>query len=252
MRKPMMAANWKMNKTSEEALQFARDFLRMSPPVSEVDVVIFPPFTAIYPLSRALDKTGVYLGAQNMYYETCGAFTGEISGGMLAAEGVTYVIIGHSERRHILGESDAVIAKKIQAALESGLTPVLCVGETLQEREAGDAAAVVVRQLKAALSGLGGDLPLVVAYEPVWAIGTGKTASDADAQEMAALIRKELASITTAAERTRILYGGSVKPDNVAMFLQARDIDGALVGGASLDPHAFYRLSMAAKSRASI
>ncbi|MEW6243517.1 MAG: triose-phosphate isomerase [Bacillota bacterium] len=248
MRKLMMAANWKMNKTSEEALQFVRDFLRMSPPVSEVDVVIFPPFTAIYPLSRALDKTGVYLGAQNMYYETSGAFTGEISGDMLAAEGVTYVIIGHSERRHILGESDAVIAKKIRAALKSGLTPVLCVGETLQEREAGDAAAVVTRQLKAALSGMGGDLPLVVAYEPVWAIGTGKTASEADAQEMAALIRKELASITAAAECMRILYGGSVTPDNVGLFLQSRDIDGALVGGASLDPGSFYRLSVAAKA----
>lgn len=240
MRKPLIAGNWKMFKNNREAVELIGELAPLIAGSEDVEVAVCPPFTAIADVSRAIKDAGsaISLGAQNVYPEEEGAFTGEISPAMLAALGVDYVIVGHSERRQIMGERDDFIALKLRAVLDSGMTPILCVGETFEEREAGEAAAKVRGQLEADLVSLqDAEIPvLVVAYEPIWAIGTGKTATPEDAQEMCSFIRARLADAygEDAASRVRVLYGGSVKPDNAADLMAREDIDGALVGGASL------------------
>ncbi len=238
MRRLLIAGNWKMNKLQAEAREFAAQFLPRVTGVEKVEMLICPPFTCLSAMQSSLAGSRVVLGAQNMYGEAQGAFTGEVSPAMLVDAGCRYVIIGHSERRQILGENNFVIHKKLAAALENGLRPILCVGETLQERENQLAMQVVQEQLQQALTGL--NFPaeqLVVAYEPVWAIGTGINASCNDAQEMCLFVRKGLESLFNreTADGIRILYGGSVKADNIAKFLEQPDIDGALIGGASLE-----------------
>ncbi|MBE3552268.1 MAG: triose-phosphate isomerase [Kyrpidia tusciae] len=254
-RKPLLAANWKMNKTPEEALAFWREFSgRLSGESERVEVVICPPYPALPALDGAdLRARGVYLGAQNVHWEPRGAFTGEVSPGMLRAVGCSHVIVGHSERRAYFGESDEAVKRKLQAALDEGMTPILCVGETLEQRTAGRAEAVVAAQLTAALAGLdvGRAARVVVAYEPVWAIGTGRSAEARDAGEMAAAVRRRLRDLAgPAAEEIRILYGGSVAPDNFAQFLAEAEVDGGLVGTASLRPESFFALVAAAAKAA--
>jgi triosephosphate isomerase len=211
-----------------------------------VDVMIAPPFPSLVTAAAALKGSKIALGGQNLHWEPKGAFTGEVSAQMLLSAGCTHVIIGHSERRQFFGETDETVNKKLSAALESGLIPVVCVGETEAEREAGDTFSVLDKQVQKALEGFSFEppAPFVVAYEPVWAIGTGKTATSAQAQEAHAYIRGRIEKMTGAAvaETVRILYGGSVKPDNAAELMAQSDIDGALVGGASLDPDVFSRI----------
>lgn len=243
MRKPLIAANWKMNNTVSEALKFVAALTADLKAVGVSDVVIAPPFTALYPLNEAFEETELLLAAQDMFWEESGAFTGEIAGRFLAEVGCTYVIIGHSERRQLFGETDASVNKKISAALCSGLIPIMCVGETLEEREGGQTMAIIERQLRKGLEGL--DIAacegFVVAYEPVWAIGTGRTATPEQAEEVHGEIRRMLSEVSgkDVARRLRIIYGGSVKPSNSRELLVKEDIDGALVGGASLDPKHF-------------
>ncbi|MDD2619134.1 MAG: triose-phosphate isomerase [Syntrophomonadaceae bacterium] len=237
MRQILIAANWKMNKLASEALSFSRDFLPMAGDHTNIEVVICPPFTCLYTLQNCLNGTGIRLGGQNLFWEEKGAFTGEISPLMLADAGCTYVIIGHSERRQIMGESDVNINRKIGAALESGLIPILCVGETLQEREKNMAREIVKEQLRKGLQDISmANRQIVLAYEPVWAIGTGVNASNDDAQEMIAFIRSYMEKIydKAIADSLRILYGGSVNEGNIADFIAKEDVDGALIGGASL------------------
>lgn len=245
MRTPLLVANWKMNKQIAEAQAFVEDFLPRVQGVEEVEMVICPPFTALDVVCRSLQGSRVKLGAQDVFWEEKGAYTGEVSPSMLLDAGCSYVIIGHSERRQILGERDVDINRKLKAALEGGLTPILCVGETLQEREIHRALEIVKGQINEALRGLKMEAPtLVVAYEPVWAIGTGVNASPDDAQEMIGFIRSLLARNLgeTLAGVIRILYGGSVKPENTAQFLSEADVDGALVGGASLQAESLARI----------
>lgn len=228
-----------MNKLQSEAQVFVEEFLPRIADFEQVEILLCPPFTGLAIMNSALQGSKVVLGAQNMYWEAQGAFTGEISAAMLIEAGCKYVILGHSERRQILGENNFLVHKKLAAALESGLRPILCVGETLQERENSLAMQVVQEQLHTALTGLSFSADqIVIAYEPVWAIGTGINASCNDAQEMCLFIRKGLAALCgeETAGRVRILYGGSVKAGNIDKFLQQQDIDGALVGGASLEP----------------
>ncbi len=245
-RRYLMAGNWKMHKTVNEALAFVEAFKPLVVDEQEREILLAPPFTALDAMSKALQGTNITLGAQNCHWEDEGAFTGEISPKMLADLGVTYVILGHSERRHIFGETDAVIRQKVAAVRRHGLRPILCVGETLDERVAGDTMVVLERQLREGLKGFSAaDLEgLVVAYEPVWAIGTGKTATPEMAQEAHAFCRKILTDMfgKDFAEATRILYGGSVKPENVVGLMAQADIDGALVGGASLSPEVFAKI----------
>jgi triosephosphate isomerase (TIM) len=237
-RVPCIAANWKMNKTSAEAAEFVRQTLPGLVEVKGVEQVICPPFTALPVVAPLLKGTGIGLGAQNMHYEEKGAFTGEISPAMVK-EWCGYVIIGHSERRGIFGETDEMVAKKVAVALTHGLVPILCVGETLSENKAGQTDEVCKRQIKAAFSGLNAEQAgkVIVAYEPIWAIGTGLAAQGPDANKVVAgSIRPVLEAAYGAAlaQGTRVLYGGSVTPANIAEFLAEPDIDGALVGGASL------------------
>jgi triosephosphate isomerase len=245
-RRPIMAANWKMNKTHLEAMHFIESLRNRldAKDYDRVEVVICPPFTALRTAQTTIDaaEMNVGLGAQNMFWAPAGAYTGEISAGMLVKLGMTYVIIGHSERRELFGETDEAVNRKVKAAFENDLVPILCVGETLAEREAGSTQAKVQGQVRAALAGVSpGRLgSLVIAYEPIWAIGTGRNAYPEDAQETVALIRSTVASVAgDVAEEVRIQYGGSVKAGNVAGFMAQPDIDGALVGGASLDPAEF-------------
>lgn len=247
-----MAANWKMNLTHEEVAPYLDRFLAEAGGLRGVEVVLIPSFTSIPALAGALEAAPapVGLGAQNVHWEKGGAFTGEVSAAMLRALKVQYVVIGHSERRQGLGETDEVVAKKVTAALQAGLNPLLCVGEILAERDAGQVEEVLGRQLREALAGCSPeDLSrVVIAYEPVWAIGTGRTATAAQAQEAHAFIRSVLASAfgPPAAETVRIQYGGSVKPDNARALLGQPDVDGALVGGASLDPRSFAQIVQSA------
>ncbi len=243
MEKLLIAANWKMNKTIGEAAEYIKDLIPRLAGWDRVEVVICPPFTCLAHLSEALQDTGIHLGAQNVFWESKGAFTGEISPAMLLEMGCRYVIIGHSERRQIMGESDQDINRKLKSASSSGLVPIFCVGETLQERETGQARDVVLRQLQQGLAGLALQ-DLVIAYEPVWAIGTGLNASPTDAQEMCGYIRESLGMIRDQswAAAIPILYGGSVTAVNIAGFVEQQDINGALVGGASLDPEQFARI----------
>jgi len=252
MRKKIIAANWKMNMTVAETESFLEAFRLEIEDVTGVEIVIAPPFTALAKMSELLGGSQkIRLGAQNMYHEASGAFTGEISAAMLRELYVRYVIVGHSERRQIFGESDALIAKKIRAVQAAEMRPILCVGETLEEREAGKENAVIERQLRLALEGQTPEdlADLVIAYEPVWAIGTGKTASPAQAQEAHAGIRGVIAKLSDAAtaDKIRIQYGGSVKAANAREILSQPDIDGALVGGASLEPRGFAQIVKAAK-----
>jgi len=245
VRTPIVAANWKMHKTRAEAREYCRRFRELVPRDFPVELVIFPPFTALGAVREELSGTAVRWGAQNVHPEPKGAFTGEISLPMLIEHGVSYVIVGHSERRYIFGESDGFIAKKVRAVLGAGPSPILCVGEKLEERKAGRAKEVVEGQLSAALGGLSaeGVSRVVIAYEPVWAIGTGVPARPEDAQEMAAFIREWLAErFGEVAQGVRIQYGGSVKPVSAPDLMRQPDIDGALVGGASLDPDEFARI----------
>lgn len=247
MRKKIIAANWKMNQTVAETESFLSGFRLEVEDVSGVDIVIAPPFTALPKLSELLGGSQkIRLGAQNMYFEMSGAFTGEISPAMLRELYVRYVILGHSERRQLFGETDDLINKKIVAALETELKPILCVGETLEEREAGRENEILETQLRGSLAGISAEqmLEIVIAYEPVWAIGTGKTASTEQAQQCHEHVRKVLAELsdTSTAEKVRIQYGGSVKPANAVELLNQPDIDGALVGGASLDPRSFAEI----------
>lgn len=243
LRKPLIAGNWKMYKTIAETQAF---FDQIAPLVLEVDhceKVIAAPFTA---LRRAVDlgeKLGFGISAQDLYWEAEGAYTGEISATMLREAGCRYSLIGHSERRQFFGETDQTVNRKLKAALAAGLTPIVCVGESLAEREAGKTEAVLRRQLTEGLAGLteAAFSPIIIAYEPVWAIGTGRTATPEIAQQAHGFIRTQLAGLVSsvAAERGRILYGGSVKPDNISGLMAQPDLDGALVGGASLDPRSF-------------
>lgn len=236
-RRRLIAGNWKMHGLLEEALQFVHD-LRENPAPDHIEVALMPPFTLLYPLAEPLRKKGVRLGAQNVYYEPKGAFTGSISPLMLRDAGCHYVIIGHSERRHIMGESNELIAKKLRAAWQGGLEPILCIGETLEEREQGKTEDVLLQQLSV-LEDAPKDAPLTVAYEPVWAIGTGKNASPEQVTEAHAFIHEELKRLDM---DCRVLYGGSVKPENAADLLSCPGVEGALVGGASLNADTFSRI----------
>jgi triosephosphate isomerase len=246
MRRPILAANWKMQKTNAEAKAFAAEFLPLVADASEVDIVIAPPFTALATLADALKGSKVALAAQNVNPEPKGAFTGEIAPGMLVELGCAYTIVGHSERRALYGESDAFVARKAKALLESDIRPIVCVGETLDEREANRIFEVIGGQLSGSLAEIPGARAeeVVIAYEPVWAIGTGKTATPEMAQEVHAFIREQLGKqFGDAGAKIRIQYGGSVKPDNVDTLMAQPDIDGALVGGASLVPADFSRIA---------
>lgn len=248
MRKTLLVANWKMNKTCQEAAAFAEKFLPEVAGLDGVDLVICPPFTCILSMNGSLSSSQVALGAQNMFWTDRGAYTGEIGPSMLIDVGCRYVILGHSERRQILGETDVNINRKVKAALEAELIPILCVGETLQERDNQLALEVVKEQLTRDLKdiSLQGDA-IVMAYEPVWAIGTGVNASREDAREMITFIRNHLEKMydRELAQKVRILYGGSVNEDNIADFLAEDDIDGALVGGASLQAASFAKIAKA-------
>jgi triosephosphate isomerase len=239
-RTPCMAANWKMNKTSAEAVEFVRQILPELQGLKGVERVLCPPSTALPALAALLQGSGVGLGAQNIHWEAKGAFTGELSAAMVK-EWCAYIIIGHSERRGLFGETDEMVAKKVKSALAAGLIPIVCVGETLSENEAGQTDAVIRRQMNAAFEGLTAEqtAKAIVAYEPVWAIGTGRAAHGPDANRViAGSIRSVLSTRfgQNVSEAIRVLYGGSVTPDNIAEFLSEPEIDGGLVGGASLKP----------------
>jgi triosephosphate isomerase (TIM) len=243
MRKKLIAGNWKMFKTPDQTREFFRDFLPLVAGHNRDEIAVCPPCVDLPAAVEAAKGSDVAIGGQNLYWEKEGAFTGEISCGMLLALGCTHVIIGHSERRQYFGETDDTVNLKLKAALEAGLTPIVCVGEVLEEREAGLTNDVLRRQILRAFHAISGKkaAKLVVAYEPVWAIGTGKTATPEMAAEAHALIRDETAKSLgrELADQMRILYGGSVKPDNAKALMAQEEIDGALVGGASLDPKSF-------------
>jgi len=252
MRKKIVAANWKMNMTQGEATSFVETFLLEIGESREVEIVIVPPFTAIGAVNAALGQAQhIKVGAQNMHWERSGAFTGEISPAMLRDLFVRYVVLGHSERRTLFGESDEIVNRKVRAAHEAMLRPIVCVGETLEQRERGDVEKVLGTQLRGSLAGLGTKelIETVIAYEPVWAIGTGKTATAEQAQEAHAFIRRTLGEISdeATADKIRIQYGGSVKADNARTLMTQLDIDGALVGGASLDPRSFAQIVQGAQ-----
>ncbi|MEJ7615384.1 MAG: triose-phosphate isomerase [Pyrinomonadaceae bacterium] len=247
MRKPVIAGNWKMYKGISESVETALALRPLVANANHCEVVIAPVFTAIKTVADRLEGSNVHVAGQDCATETKqGAHTGEVSAEMLGDVGATYVIIGHSERRQYYGEIDETVKRKTEAALAAGLTPIVCIGETLDEREAGQAEEVVARQLNGGISGLtANDLNLIIlAYEPVWAIGTGRTATPEQAQEMHAFIRRVFAERSSAetAAALRILYGGSVKPDNIAGLMKQPDIDGALVGGASLEANSFAQI----------
>ncbi|KXU37354.1 triose-phosphate isomerase [Cephaloticoccus primus] len=249
-RKKLIAGNWKMNKSGAEAADLVADLVAPLASQTEVDVLICPPFTALETVSRKLEGSSIKLGAQNMHAELSGAYTGEISAPMLRDLFVTYVILGHSERRQLFGETDAVVNTKVLAALKNELRPILCVGETLAEREAGDTLRVVQTQVEAGLAGVYAEhaASVTIAYEPVWAIGTGKVATAEQAQEVHAFIRSLLVTRfdDTIARKIRLLYGGSMKPANAPELLTQQDIDGGLIGGASLEARSFLELIEAA------
>lgn len=250
-RRPLIAGNWKMNAGGQDGCALAEAVAKATREAAEVDVVVAPPATALAAVAHVLDeaKSRAQIAAQNMHAEPSGAYTGELSSGMLKESGAAWVILGHSERRQLFGETDDDVARKVAAASAAGLRPIACVGETLDEREAGSTHAVVERQVRAVLDELAKQPGFgVIAYEPVWAIGTGRVAKPEDAQEVHAMIRGLLAKASEElAEGTRILYGGSVKADNAEGLLAQADIDGALVGGASLDAAGFGKIVEAAQ-----
>ena len=255
MRKKIVAANWKMNMTQAESARFVESMLLDLGEIIDVEVVIVPPFTAIAKVMEALGKAqnNIKVGAQNMYWEKSGAFTGEISAALLRDLFVHYVVLGHSERRTLFGENDEIVNRKVRAALDATLRPIVCIGETLEQRDKGNVEKILSIQLRGSLKDLGEKelQETVIAYEPVWAIGTGRNATLDQAQEAHAFIRhilREMANDATA-ERVRIQYGGSVKPENARELMSQPDIDGALVGGASLDPRSFVQIVKAARDR---
>jgi len=242
-RRPLIAGNWKMYKTCEEAVETAAKVAELTADVTEVDIMIAPPFTALSPVSTALATSAVSVGAQNLYWEKEGAFTGEIAPAMLVSAGCRYVIVGHSERRQYFGETDDTVNRKIRAALDSNLIPVMCIGETKNERDSNLTLSVLDKQVQKGLKGFSRDelTKLVIAYEPVWAIGTGETATAEQAQAAHRFIRETIGKTLDQklSETVRILYGGSVKPNNISGLMKMTDIDGALIGGASLDAKTF-------------
>ncbi|MEW6008933.1 MAG: triose-phosphate isomerase [Candidatus Omnitrophota bacterium] len=238
-RRPIIAGNWKMYKTNREAIELANGLRRALSDIEEVEVVLCPPFTALSDVAEVLLDSNIKLGAQNMHWDEEGAYTGEISAPMLKSLGAEFVILGHSERRQYFRETDETVNKKIKTALKFGLTPIVCIGETLDERERGETFSIVEKQFSGLLKDISASSleKLVFAYEPVWAIGTGKTATSAQAEEVHAFLRKLLEKWYNKeiSQSIRILYGGSVKPDNSRELISQEDIDGALVGGASLN-----------------
>ena len=254
MRTPFIAGNWKMYKTVQEAVVFVKELRGLVKDVSDVEIVIAPPFTAVYAVAEAARNTTVGVAAQNVYWEREGAFTGEVSAPMISEAGAEYAIVGHSERRRLFGESDAIVNRKVLAVIAAGLTPIVCVGETLEERERSETFAILDRQIKDGLDSLTAELvaELVVAYEPVWAIGTGRNASAAQAGEAHAHLRTRLRQWFggDAADRCRVIYGGSVKPDNISALIAEPDVDGALVGGASLEVKSFVDIVTKCRSAA--
>ena len=250
--RPIFAGNWKMHMGPQEAERFLADFLPRCAPSADRAVIFFPPAISLLAArGAAAERSDIEFGVQNVYWEPKGAFTGETSASMAAAAGAAHVLIGHSERRHVFGETNEQTRRKVEAVLEAGLRPMLCVGELLEEREAGRAAAVVEEQLSAVYDGLDASAAarIAIAYEPVWAIGTGRTASPEDAREMHAAVRAYLGRQAGAevAAATPILYGGSVKPGNAAELIAQEGVDGLLVGGASLDPEGFAQICDAAR-----
>jgi triosephosphate isomerase len=251
MRRILIAANWKMHKTLREAQEFVQAFLPQVQAIREIEVALAPSFTALATVSAALQNSNVRLAAQNMHFASEGPYTGEISPVMLRDLGCTYVIVGHSERRQHFAEDEGLINQKLIAAFRHGLVPILCVGETLEERRGGATQKVLEQQLRADVRGLTEQqtAQLVIAYEPIWAIGTGETASPLDAEEGARFLRELITELyaPATAESVRIQYGGSVKPENAEDLIAQPNVDGALVGGASLDPHAFAEIVKAAE-----
>ena len=243
MRTPFIAGNWKMFKTVADAVVFVNDLRSAVKDVTGVEIVVAPPFTALHPAAEAARNSNIGVSAQDLYWEKDGAFTGEVSPAMVKEAGAAYAIVGHSERRRLFGETDAIVNRKAMAAIGAGLTAIVCIGETLEERERNETFDVLDRQVKDGLDRLTADqvAAIVVAYEPVWAIGTGRTASSAQAGEAHAHIRTRLRQWfgADASDRCRIVYGGSVKPDNIRELIAETDVDGALVGGASLEVRSF-------------
>ncbi|NLW56561.1 MAG: triose-phosphate isomerase [Firmicutes bacterium] len=246
MRKPIIAGNWKMYKTIPEARELVTGLKEKLKETDQVEVVVCPPFTALAPVAELIKGSGIGLGAQNLFWEEEGAYTGEVSPVMLRDLGCEYVIIGHSERRQYFGETDEMVNKKVKAALGHKLRPIICVGETLAQREAGETETLVANQVEKALAGVAAaDLPqVVIAYEPIWAIGTGRSSTGEDANQVIGLIRKTIARLyqQELADQVRIQYGGSVKPENIKEFMAQPEIDGALVGGASLKVDSFMAI----------
>ena len=253
MRTPFIAANWKMHKTVHEAVVFVKEFRSMVKDIDDVEIVVAPPFTAVHAVAEAARNTPIGVAGQNLHWEREGAFTGEVSGALLREAGAEYVIIGHSERRRLFDETDETVNRKLVAAFANKLTPIVCIGETLEEREADQTADVLDRQIKNGLDAMTGDQvgALVIAYEPVWAIGTGRNATPVQAAEAHAHIRGRLRQWfgAPAADHCHVIYGGSVKPDNISELVVLPDVDGALVGGASLDVRGFF--DIVARSRKS-
>ena len=246
MRTPFVTANWKMHKTVHDAVAFVKEFRSLVKDVHDVEIVLAPPFTALHAVAEAAHASNLGVAGQNLHWEREGAFTGEVSGAMVKEAGAEYAIVGHSERRRLFGDTDETVNRRVIAAVAAQLTPIFCIGETLEERERGDTLAVLDRQIKAGLDGLTADQvgALVVAYEPVWAIGTGRNATPVEAGEAHAHIRSRLRQWFGggAAEQCHIIYGGSVKPDNIRELTSLNDVDGALVGGASLDVRSFHQI----------
>ena len=254
-RRPMMAANWKMNKTLREAREYTAALLPRAADAEGVDVAVFAPFTCLHEVARMAEDSAVVAGAQNFYYEDSGAFTGEVSAPMLLDVGARGAIVGHSERRELFGESDEMVARKAARAVEAGLLPIVCVGETKEERDAGGMWEKCSGQVRRVMEELDDDVggeSVVFAYEPIWAIGTGDTATPEDCQDAIGRVRELLNELRSDdfADEVRILYGGSVKPDNVADIMAQKDVDGALVGGASLEVESFMQLVEAARQTA--
>ncbi len=246
MRRPIIAGNWKLYKTISEAVEFVSELREKVKKINDVDIVVCPPFTAVSKVADVLKGSNVKIGAQDAYWEEQGAFTGEISPSMIKEAGCLYVILGHSERRAMFGDTNETVNKKLKAVLNTGLTPIVCVGEKLEEREKGTTKDIVKDQIQGSLQGLKKEemMKVVIAYEPVWAIGTGKTATPEQAQEVHSYIRELLSDLFggEVAESVRIQYGGSIKPDNIKKLMSQKDIDGGLVGGASLKVDSFEKL----------
>jgi len=246
MRTPFIAGNWKMYKTVAETVKYVKEFRGLVKDVINVDIVLAPPFTALHAAAESARNSNVGIAAQDLHWEREGAFTGEISAAMIRETGAEYVIIGHSERRTLFGETDAMVNRKLGAAFAGGLTPIVCIGETLDQRERNETFTVLDRQIRDGLDGVTSEqlVQLVIAYEPVWAIGTGRNATPAQAEEAHGHVRKRLQQWFGAqpAELCRVVYGGSVKPENIADLAGQPDVDGALVGGASLDVKAFSQI----------